>query len=90
MEKISFAAAYGNERVLGYLQIPKHATPPYQTILYADQGMSTRLPSPQPAQEHFCDFLVKSGGRSCFQYSRANISAGMPTRPPAEQGLATG
>ena len=24
-EKISFAAAYGNERVLGYLYIPKHA-----------------------------------------------------------------
>jgi serine/threonine protein kinase len=60
-EKISFAAAYGNERVLGYLYIPKHATPPYQTILYADPGMSTRLPSPQPAQEHFFDFLVKSG-----------------------------
>lgn len=48
-EKVSFAAAYGNERVLGYLYIPKHATPPYQTILYADPGMSTRLPSPQPA-----------------------------------------
>jgi pimeloyl-ACP methyl ester carboxylesterase len=60
-EKISFAAAYGNERVLGYLYIPKHATPPYQTILYADPGMSMRLPSPQPAQEKFFGFLVKSG-----------------------------
>ena len=60
-EKVSFAAAYGDERVLGYLYIPKHATPPYQTILYADPGMSTRLPSPQLAQERMFDFLVKSG-----------------------------
>jgi pimeloyl-ACP methyl ester carboxylesterase len=60
-EKISFAAAYGNERVLGYLYIPKHATPPYQTIIYADPGMSFRFPSPQPAQAYFFDFLIKSG-----------------------------
>ena len=60
-EKVSFAAVYGDERVLGYLYIPKHATPPYQAILYADPGMSNRLPSPQPAQERMFDFLVKSG-----------------------------
>jgi serine/threonine protein kinase len=60
-EKISFAAAYGNERVLGYLYIPKHATPPYQTILYAHPGMAARLPSPQPAEEWFFEFVVKSG-----------------------------
>ena len=60
-EKISFAAAYENERVSGYFYIPKHRSPPYQTILYAHPGMSTRLSSLQPAEEHFFDFLVKSG-----------------------------
>jgi eukaryotic-like serine/threonine-protein kinase len=60
-EKLSFATAYGNERVAGYLYLPKHATPPYQTIIYAHPGMSTRLPSLQPAEERFFDFLVKSG-----------------------------
>ena len=60
-EKVSFAAAYGNERVLGYLYLPKRATPPYQTILYAAPGMSERLPSPQPAEERMFDFIVKSG-----------------------------
>ena len=60
-EKVSFAAAYGNERVLGYLYLPKHATPPYQTILYAHPGMAIRLPSPQPGEELLFDFLVKSG-----------------------------
>jgi dienelactone hydrolase len=60
-EKVSFAAAYGNERVLGYLYIPKRATPPYQTILYLHPGMSLRLPSPQPAEAQLFDFLIKSG-----------------------------
>jgi pimeloyl-ACP methyl ester carboxylesterase len=60
-EKISFAAAYGNERVLGYLYLPKSATPPYQTILYAHPGMSLRLPSPQPGEELLFEFLIKSG-----------------------------
>jgi dipeptidyl aminopeptidase/acylaminoacyl peptidase len=60
-EKVSFAAAYGNERISGYFYIPKHATPPYQTIIYADPGRSTRLPSPEPAEEHWYAFLVKSG-----------------------------
>jgi eukaryotic-like serine/threonine-protein kinase len=64
-EKVSFAAAYANERVSGYFYIPKHATPPYQTIVYADTGRSTRLPSPAPAEEHWYEFLPR-GGRACL------------------------
>jgi len=60
-EKVSFTAAYGNERVSGYFYIPKHATPPYQTIIYAPPGLSTRLPSPQPGEGVYFDFVVKSG-----------------------------
>lgn len=60
-EKVSFAAAYGNERILGYFYIPKNATPPYQTIIYAEPGMAFRLRSFQPAQEYFFSFLIKNG-----------------------------
>ena len=60
-EKVSFAAAYGNERILGYLYIPKHRSPPYQTIIYAEPGMALRLPSPQTAEEPLFAFVVKSG-----------------------------
>jgi serine/threonine protein kinase/pimeloyl-ACP methyl ester carboxylesterase len=60
-EKVSFSAAYGNERVAGYLYIPKRAQPPYQVILYAHPGMALRLPSLQPGEEHFFDNIVKSG-----------------------------
>ena len=32
-EKVTFNAAYGNERMIAYLFIPKHATPSFQTIV---------------------------------------------------------
>ena len=60
-EKISFAAAYGNERIPGYLYIPKHATPPYQTIIYVSPSMALWFPSPQPMEEHLFEFIIKSG-----------------------------
>ncbi len=60
-EKISFAAAYGNERIPGYLYIPKHKTPPYQTILYAAPSLALQVPSLTPVEEHWFDFIVKSG-----------------------------
>jgi formylglycine-generating enzyme required for sulfatase activity/pimeloyl-ACP methyl ester carboxylesterase len=60
-EKISFAAAYGNERIPGYLYIPKHATPPYQTIIYASPTSALFFPSPQPVEEHLFEFIIKSG-----------------------------
>jgi hypothetical protein len=30
MEKVSYAAAYGDERILAYLFLPKNAEPPYR------------------------------------------------------------
>jgi len=34
IEKVSFDAAYENERVIAYLFLPKETIPPYQTIIY--------------------------------------------------------
>jgi hypothetical protein len=33
-EKITFNAAYGNERVIAYLFLPRKGVPPYQTVIY--------------------------------------------------------
>ena len=33
-ERITFTAAYGNERVIAYLFLPKHSTPPFQTVVF--------------------------------------------------------
>jgi len=34
VEKITYAAAYGNERASAYLFVPKKAKPPYQTVIF--------------------------------------------------------
>ena len=60
-EKISFAAGYGNERVLGYLYLPKHATPPYQTIVLGSASFAYNLASPPQFSEHRNEFIIKSG-----------------------------
>ncbi|HTG60764.1 MAG TPA: hypothetical protein VMG63_15330 [Terriglobia bacterium] len=33
-QKVTFNAAYGNERMFAYLYLPKNASPPYQTVVY--------------------------------------------------------
>jgi dienelactone hydrolase len=39
-EKISFDAAYGNERMFAYLYLPKVGSPPYQIVIYFPGGTS--------------------------------------------------
>ena len=34
LEKIIFDAAYGGERVIAYLFLPKNTAPPFQTVIY--------------------------------------------------------
>ena len=33
-EKITYTAAYGNERAMAYLFLPRRAKPPFQTVLF--------------------------------------------------------
>jgi formylglycine-generating enzyme required for sulfatase activity/tRNA A-37 threonylcarbamoyl transferase component Bud32/dienelactone hydrolase len=61
-QRVTFDAAYGNERVTAYLFLPKHGRPPYQTIVYFpgsnaihDRSSNTSL------QVGLLDFIVKSG-----------------------------
>jgi formylglycine-generating enzyme required for sulfatase activity/dienelactone hydrolase/predicted Ser/Thr protein kinase len=61
-EKLSFAAAYGNERVPAYLFLPKRGSPPYQTVVYFSHAASlNRVPSEGNLQIDAIDFLIKSG-----------------------------
>ena len=61
-EKITFSAAYGNERVIAYLFLPKQSQPPFQTVVYfpgseaIDIRSSTTLPEMGAVY-----FVIKSG-----------------------------
>ncbi len=66
LEKISFEAAYGGERVMAYLFLPKNAAPPYQTIVYMGGDAPVFQRSSQDIETYyevpmFFSFLVKNG-----------------------------
>ena len=60
-EKVSFTAAYGNERVTAYVFLPKTGRPPYQTVVFAPgaAAMQARNSDNQPLPNF--DFLLLSG-----------------------------
>ena len=66
LEKISFDAAYGGERVMAWLFLPKNSAPPYQTVIYFGGGAPIFLRSMQDVENFwefaiFLSFLVKNG-----------------------------
>jgi dienelactone hydrolase len=61
LEKVSYQAAYGNERVPAYLYLPKNATPPYQTVVYFPMANAFWPQSSQNLQTRWFDFIIRSG-----------------------------
>ncbi|MEP7132178.1 MAG: protein kinase [Acidobacteriota bacterium] len=60
-EKVSFTAAYGNERVPAFLFIPKNARPPYQTVLYFPSSLAVNTHSSADLNMRNLDFVIRSG-----------------------------
>jgi dienelactone hydrolase len=78
-EKVSFAAAYGNERVTAYLFLPKKGRPLYQTVLYFPGGEVVALRSFEELVEiekHIIGFLVKSGRAVMFPVYKGTFERG--------------
>jgi eukaryotic-like serine/threonine-protein kinase len=66
-EKLSFNAAYGSERVVAYLFLPKGAPTPYQTVVYFPGSGSLELEKFDPASlEGWMDFITKNGRAFLF------------------------
>jgi formylglycine-generating enzyme required for sulfatase activity len=67
-EKVSFNAAYGGERVIAYLFLPRNAKPPYQTIIYFASGVArqSRSNDQMNSELRFVDFLPRIGRAVLF------------------------
>jgi eukaryotic-like serine/threonine-protein kinase len=79
-EKISFAAAYDNERVPVYLFLPKNASPPYQTVIYFPGSGSAMERSSQNI-ENVSEFkllqpLIKNGRAVLYPVYKATFERG--------------
>ena len=65
-ERITLDAAYGNERIIAHLFLPKNSPPPYQTVIYVPGGGSRFQASSEDRASFyefpiFLSFLVKNG-----------------------------
>jgi dienelactone hydrolase len=65
-EKVSFAAAYGGERVPAYLYLPKNTKPPYHTVIFWSTLAAILTRSSNDIDTSwdfplFVSFIVKSG-----------------------------
>jgi serine/threonine protein kinase/dienelactone hydrolase len=61
-EKVSFDAAYGNQRMAVYLFLPKNVRPPYQTVVFFPSARVLDIPDSRRLGDiKFFDYIVQSG-----------------------------
>jgi eukaryotic-like serine/threonine-protein kinase len=65
-QRITFNAAYGNERMIAYLFLPKNASAPYQTVVYFPHSGAQMFRTIEDTQLSFVDFIIKSGRALMF------------------------
>jgi dienelactone hydrolase len=85
-ETTSFSAAYGNERVLAHLFLPKDAPPPYQVV--AIMGGATIQTSIRRVEDfdYPFEFIIRSGRAVVIPAYSGTLERGpSPARVPANQ-----
>ncbi len=60
-ETVSFAAAYGNERVLAHLFVPRGVSPPYQAVVYVPGAGARMFPAIADLRSDPAFFVPRSG-----------------------------
>jgi hypothetical protein len=60
-ERITFAAAYGNERVIAYLFLPKKFAPPFQTVIYFPPSSAFDFRFSEDMYLERVELIIKSG-----------------------------
>lgn len=60
-EKVSFAAAYDDERMTAFLFLPKNAKPPYQALVYHPGGGATSSTFASMDGLNRIEFIIRSG-----------------------------
>jgi dienelactone hydrolase/predicted Ser/Thr protein kinase len=90
-ETVSFDAAYGDERILAHLFLPRGAHPPFQTVIYFPGSASTWERSSQNIESYyeftmFLSFLVKNGRAVLYPVYKGTFERGDPSLSAIHQG----
>ena len=82
-EKISYDAAYGDERIQAYLFLPANVSPPYQTVIYFPGSAPTRMRSSDDIENYyeftmFLSYLVRNGRAVLFPIYKGTFERAKP------------
>ncbi len=85
-ERVSFAAAYGDERVIANILLPKNVRPPYQAVVWFPGSYALELRSTEgdlPFSMYF-DFIARSGRALVYPVYSGTYErrVSRPTRAP--------
>jgi hypothetical protein len=93
-EKVSVDAAYANERLAGYLFLPKKTTPPYETVIYFPGSPSVIQPTSRdldrsPEFVSFLSFIVGNGRAVLYPVYKGTFERGDPVIAAIHNGANT-
>ena len=81
-QKITFNAAYGNERIIAHLFLPKNKPAPFQTVIFFPGSNSVfERSSPAVYYVKSLDFLIKSGRAVLFPVYKGLYERGFDRWP---------
>jgi hypothetical protein len=87
VERITYAAPYGSERIAAYLFLPKHAAPPYQTVVYFPHSGGTLLSSFEKGEMSYLGFVVKAGRALLFPMYKGTYERRLVPPPSGPNAL---
>ena len=90
-ERITFDAAYENERMIMFLFLPKNASPPFQTVIYFPGSGSVRKRSSENIEDvgefkQNLAFLLKNGRAVVYPIYKGTFERGDPKLAPIHTG----
>ena len=89
-ETVTFRAAYGTERVIAHLFLPRHATPPYQIVTFFGHAGIVAIKRIEDLQLPF-EFVVRSGRALIIPAYSGTLERGpSPVRLPPGQSRERG
>ena len=83
-EKVSFDAAYGGERIIGYLFLPQRVSPPFQVVVHFPGAGAVHMRSSSNALPRYLpdfDFIIKSGRAVLFPVYKGTFERGGGPKP---------
>jgi dipeptidyl aminopeptidase/acylaminoacyl peptidase len=85
VEKITFNAAYGDEKMATYLYLPKNTTPPFQTLVFfpgAYAELLNKFDINHSAINWFFEYVIKSGRAVLYPVYKGTFERKDGPNPP--------